>query len=94
MPNDKRLKPDDFPVDVEGEKLATANGTNCQGENASRRRGYRGPVSTKTITAKSRTSGRLDLARGSRRRFRSDKTFTIIGAACVAIVIIRWALYG
>jgi hypothetical protein len=26
MPNDKPLKPDDFPVDVEGEELVTAEG--------------------------------------------------------------------
>jgi hypothetical protein len=26
MPNDKPLKPDDFPVEVEGEKLVTADG--------------------------------------------------------------------
>ena len=26
MPNDKPLKPDDFPVEVEGEKLMTADG--------------------------------------------------------------------
>ena len=26
MPNDKPLKPDDFPVDVEGEELVTADG--------------------------------------------------------------------
>ena len=44
MPNDKPLKPDDFPVDVEGEELVTAGGqANRQGENASDRRGYRGP---------------------------------------------------
>jgi hypothetical protein len=26
MPNDKALKPDDFPVEVEGEELVTADG--------------------------------------------------------------------
>jgi hypothetical protein len=26
MPNDKPLKPDDFPVEVEGEELVTADG--------------------------------------------------------------------
>jgi hypothetical protein len=26
MPNDRPLKPDDFPVEVEGEKLVTADG--------------------------------------------------------------------
>jgi hypothetical protein len=26
MPNDKRLKPNDFPVKVEGEELVTADG--------------------------------------------------------------------
>ena len=26
MPNDKPLKPDDFPIEVEGEKLVTADG--------------------------------------------------------------------
>ena len=26
MPNDKPLKPDDFPVEVEGDQLMTANG--------------------------------------------------------------------
>ena len=26
MPNDKPLKPDNFPVEVEGEELVTANG--------------------------------------------------------------------
>jgi hypothetical protein len=36
----------------------------------------------KTITAKSRTNGRLDLTRGSRRSIPLKKTFTIIGAAC------------
>jgi hypothetical protein len=34
MPNDKPLKPDDFPVEVEGEEIMTADG---QGENASDR---------------------------------------------------------
>ena len=26
MPNDKPLKPDDFPIEVEGEELVTADG--------------------------------------------------------------------
>ena len=59
MPNDKPLKPDDFPVEVEGDELMTADGkpiakakTPDIAEDIA--------VSTKTITAKSRTDGRLD----------------------------------
>src|ERR1700688_3818007 len=66
MPNDKPLKPGDFPVEVEGEELVTA-----EASQSPRRKRQRSPrisrtVSTKTIAAKSRTDGRLDLARGSR----------------------------
>jgi hypothetical protein len=44
MPNDKPLKPDDFPIEVEGEELVTVRWqADRQGENASHRRGYRGP---------------------------------------------------
>jgi hypothetical protein len=44
MPNDKPLKPDDFPVEVEGEELVTADGKPiAKAKNASHRRGYRGP---------------------------------------------------
>ena len=65
MPNDKPLKPDDFPVDVEGEELVQ---TASQLPRRKRQRSQRisRTVSTKTIAAKSRTDGRLDLARGSR----------------------------
>jgi hypothetical protein len=44
MPNDKPFKPDDFPVEVEGEELSDCRRqANRQGENASDSRRYRGP---------------------------------------------------
>ena len=44
MPNDKPLKPDDFPVEVEGEELVTADGKPiAKAKTPAIRRGYRGP---------------------------------------------------
>jgi hypothetical protein len=77
MPNDKPLKPDDFPVEFEGDELMTADGKpNRQGENARHRRGYRGPVSTKTITAKSRTDGRRPVSGVPRRDHQLNQAAT------------------
>ena len=66
MPNDKPLKPDDFPVEVEGEQLVTADGKPIAKAKT--------PAIAEDIAdrlneddcAKTRTDGRLDLARGSR----------------------------
>jgi hypothetical protein len=66
MPNDKPLKPDDFPVEVKGEELVTADGKPIAKAKIQRSQMISRTVSTKTIAAKSRTDGRLDLARGSR----------------------------
>jgi hypothetical protein len=64
MPNDKRLKPDDFPVEVEGEELVTAAGKPIAKAKRQPSQSILRTVSTRTITAKSRTDGRLDVARG------------------------------
>jgi hypothetical protein len=67
MPNDKPLKPDDFPVEVEGEELVTADGKPIAKAKTPAIPEDIVTVSTKTTSAKSRTDGRLDVARGPRR---------------------------
>ena len=70
MPNDKPLKPDDFPVEVEGEELMTADGKPIAKAKT--------PAIAEDIAdrlneddyRKSRTDGRLDLARGRGEAFR------------------------
>jgi hypothetical protein len=64
MPNDKPLKPDDFPVEVEGDELMTADGKPIAKAKTPDIAEDIVDVSTKTITAKNRTDGRLDLAGG------------------------------
>ena len=67
MPNDKPLKPNDFPVEVEGEGLVTADGKPiAKAKTPAIVEDIADRSLTRTITAKSRTDGRLDLARGSR----------------------------
>jgi hypothetical protein len=63
MANDRPFKPDDFPVEVEGDELMTAAASHSPRRKRQTSQRISRTVSTKTITAKSRTDGRLDLAR-------------------------------
>ena len=64
MPNDKPLKPDDFPVEVEDDELMTADGKPIAKAKTPDIAEDIADRLTKTIAVKSRTDGRLDFACG------------------------------